>query len=306
MGTARFRYGRLLAGAAAVAAAASVTACGGSSGSPGPGSGSGSGAASLGLIQAGVIQSAVTAGDAPLATVTKTGQPEGFLVDLDNAIARNLGVTISYKTTTTAAALAGLTAHHYDLLSVGLSVTPAREREVAFSKPVYSSSNSVVVRAGSPVSSPAGLAGQRVGASLGSTQYNFAKATLPKAILVAEQLNSTAITGLQSGTLDAIVVTNTEAGTLITQTPGKFKVAYSVPEDTSSAVAMAKQETGLQAAYAAQLAKLVSDGTYLKLYDKWIAPLGMPFPAKLYTVWPSLRAQVTKDPQANPSAPAGS
>ncbi len=302
MGSAGFRYGRPLAGVAAIAAAISVAACG-SSGSAGSGSASApaSGAASLGLIQAGVIQSAVTVGDAPLATVTKDGQPEGLLVDLDNAIAKNLGVTISYKTTTTAAALAGLTAHHYDLLSVGLSVTPARQQEVAFSKPIYSSSNSVVVRVGSSFSSPASLAGKRVGASVGSTQYNFAKATLPTATLVAEQLNSTAITGLQSGTLDAIVVTNTEAGTLITETPGKFKVAYSVPEDTSSAVAIGKQETGLQTAYAAQLAKLVSNGTYLKLYDKWIAPLGQPFPVKLYDVWPSLRAQVAKDPKANPA-----
>jgi ABC-type amino acid transport substrate-binding protein len=111
---------------------------------------------------------------------------------------------------------------------------------------------------------------------------------------------------LQSGTLDAIVVTNTEAGTLLTQTPGKFKVAYSVPEDTPSAVAIGKSETRLQAAYAVQLAKPVSDGTYLKLYDKWIAPLGMPFPARLYAIWPALRAQVAKDPQAGPSAPAGS
>jgi polar amino acid transport system substrate-binding protein len=303
MGTARFRCGRPLVSAGVIAAAATLAACSSSSGSTS--SGASSGAASLGLIQAGVIQSAVTAGDAPLATVTKSGQPQGFLVDLDNLIAKNLGVTITFKTTTTAAALAGLTAHHYDLLSFGLSTTPQRQQEVAFSKPIYSSSNSVMVRAGSSVSSPAGLDGQRVGASLGSAQYTFAKTSLPKAILVAEQLNSTAAEQLQSGQLDAIVVTNTEAGILITQTQGKYKVAYSVPEDTSSAVAIAKQETGLQSAYAAQLAKLVSNGTYLKLYDKWIAPLGMPFPAKLYAAWPALRAQVAKDPKANPSAPAG-
>jgi polar amino acid transport system ATP-binding protein len=184
---------------------------------------------------------------------------------------------------------------------------PANERTRAFlSKVVHYGANAVVVRSGSSVSSPANPDGQRVGASIGSTQYDFAKTSLSKATLVAESLNSTAIAQLGAGTLDAIVVSGEEAGTLASQSPGKYKIAFSVAASTPSAIAIGKSETRLQAAYNAQLAKLISNGTYLKLYDKWFGPLGLPFPAELYSVWPALKAQVAKDPKASPSASSAS
>jgi polar amino acid transport system substrate-binding protein len=293
------RFTRITAGVAAIAAAVSVAACSSSGGSASTGN-------PYGLVQSGTIQSAITAGGAPFATTTKAGQPEGFLIDMDNLIAKNLGLTISYKVTTTDAALSGLTAGKYDLLSIGLVATPARAQNAAFSKPIYYGYNDVVVKAGSPVSSPAGLAGKRVGVSLGSAQYDYAQASLKSATLVSESLNSTAISQLTAGTVDAIVLGGSQAGTLMTQSPGKYKVAFSAQQSSAGAVAMSKKEPKLVAAYNAQLAKLVNNGTFLKLYDKWIAPVGAPFPTALYSTFPSLAAQVAKDPKANPTASNGS
>jgi ABC-type amino acid transport substrate-binding protein len=293
------RFTRITAGVAAIAAAVSVAACS----SPG---GSASTGNPYGLVQSGTIQSAITAGGAPFATTTKAGQPEGFLVDMDNLIAKNLGLTISYKVTTTDAALSGLTAGKYDLLSIGLVATPARAQNAAFSKPIYYGYNDVVVKAGSPVSSAASLAGKRVGVSLGSAQYDYAQASLKSATLVSESLNSTAISQLTAGTVDAIVLGGSQAGTLLTQSPGKYKVAFSAEQTSAGAVAMSKKEPKLLAAYNAQLTKLVNNGTFLKLYDKWIAPVGAPFPTALYSTFPSLAAQVAKDPKANPTASNGS
>jgi polar amino acid transport system substrate-binding protein len=255
-----------------------------------------------GLAQPGTINSAIVAGGAPFSTTTKSGQPEGFLVDLDGMIAKNLGLTISYKVTTTDASLSGLTAGKYDLLSIGLVATPARAQSAAFSKPIYYGYNDVVVKAGSPISSSAALAGKRVGASLGSTQYDYAQAALKNATLVSESLNSTAITQLAAGTVDAIVLGGSQAGTLMTESPGKYKVAFSAQQTSPGAVAISKKEPKLLAAFNAQLTKLVNNGTFLKLYDKWIAPVGAPFPTELYSTFPSLQAQVAKDPKANPSA----
>lgn len=301
------RYLALLAVAASVAAA---TACSSSSapgsGSGGSGSGSSPGGDSLGLIQDGTIQSAITAGGAPFATTTKGGDPEGFLIDLNNQIAENLGVKITYKVTTTDPALAGLTAGKYDMLSIGLVATPARAQNAFFSKSIFYGFNDVVVKAGSPVTSPAGLTGKRVGVSLGSTQYDYAKATLTKATLVDEALNATAITQLTAGSVDAIVLGGTQAGTLMKQSPGKYKVAFGAAQTSPGAVAISKKETGLQTAYNAQLTKLVNDGTFLKLYDKWIAPLGNPFPAALYSTWPTLKSQVAADQKANPKSGSAS
>jgi len=285
------RFSKITAGVAAVAAAAFVAACSSSSGA--------ASANPYGLAQSGTISSAITAGGAPFATTTKSGEPEGFLIDLDNLIAKNLGLKITYKVTTTDPALSGLTAGKYDLLAIGLVATAAREQNASFSKPIYYGYNDVVVRVGSAVSSPADLAGKRVGVSLGSTQYDYAQATLTKATLVSESLNATAISQLAAGTVDAIVLGGTQAGTLMTETSGKYKVAFAAQQTSPGAVAVSKKEPKLLAAYNAQLTKLVDNGTFLKLYDKWIAPVGAPFPTTLYTTFP---AQVASDPKANPSS----
>ena len=288
------RLSRVAAVAAAAVAAVSLAACGTSSGP--------SDSNPYGLIQAGTINSAIVAGGAPFSSTTKSGQPEGFLVDLNNEIAKNLGLTITYKTTVVDSALSGLTAGKYDLLSIGLVASPQRAQSAFFSKPIFYGYNDVVVKAGSPVSSPADLAGKRVGASLGSSQYDYAQASLAKATLVSESLNSTAISQLSAGTVDAIVLGGTQVGTLMAESPGKYKVAFSAEQTEPGAVAISKTETKFQAAYNAQLTKLVDDGTFLKLYDKWIAPLGTPFPAKLFSTWPSLKSQVAKDPKDNTPA----
>jgi ABC-type amino acid transport substrate-binding protein len=303
------RPARALAVLAVAASLATATACSSSS-SAGSGSGStsgsGSSANSLGLISDGTIQSALTAGGAPFATTTKSGDPQGFLIDLNNQIAQNLGVKITYKVTTTDPALAGLTAGKYDLLSIGLVATPARAQNAFFSKDIFYGFNDVVVKAGSSVAAPADLSGKRVGVSLGSTQYDYAKSALTKATLVSESLNATAITQLTAGTVDAIVLGGTQAGTLMNESPGKYKIAFGAAQTSPGAVAISKKETGLQTAYNAQLTKLVADGTFLKLYDKWIAPLGNPFPAQLYTTWPTLKTQVAADPKANPKTGSAS
>jgi ABC-type amino acid transport substrate-binding protein len=299
MRTLRFRFGQILIGAAAVTAAASVAACS-------SGSGSAANSNPYGLIQSGTINSAIVAGGAPFSTTTKAGQPEGFLVSLDDIIAKNLGLQISYKVTTLDGGLTGPTAGKYDLLAIGLDATPARAQQAWFSKPIYYGTNDIVVKAGSPVSSPAALAGKRVGASLGSSEYDYAQASLKNSTLVSEPLNSTAITQLADGSVDAIVLGGSQTGTLMTQSPGKYKVAFSVQQTSPGAVAVNKKETKLQAAYNAQLTMLVNNGTFLKLYDQWIAPVGAPFPTALYSTFPSLKTQVAKDPAANPSPASAS
>ncbi|HEY6494688.1 MAG TPA: transporter substrate-binding domain-containing protein [Trebonia sp.] len=133
--------------------------------------------------------------------------------------------------------------------------------------------------------------------------YDYAQASLKGATLVSEALNSTAITQLADGTVDAIVLGGSQAGTLMTQSPGKYKVAFSAEQTSPGAVAVNK--TKFQTTYNAQLAKLVNNGTFLQLYDKWIAPVGAPFPTSLYSTIPSLQAQVAKDPKANPPIPGG-
>ncbi|HEX3786567.1 MAG TPA: ABC transporter substrate-binding protein [Pseudonocardiaceae bacterium] len=262
-----------------------ITACGSSGGSS-------AGDNKLGLIQPGTITAAITAGGAPFASVDANGQPVGLLIDLNNAIAKNLGVKIVYKQTDVNGAFSGITANRYDVLAIGLVDTPAREKSVNFTKPIYYGTNVVLVPKSSSVTSPAQLAGKRVGASAASTQYDYAQAALKGAQLISEASNSAGISQLSDGNLDAYVGGGTQIATLMNQAPGKFKIAFTAPQTSPGAIGMNKKEAAFEAAYNTQLANLINDGTFLKIYNKFFASLNLPFPPGLYKFWPTLQKQV--------------
>jgi polar amino acid transport system substrate-binding protein len=228
------------------------------------------------------------------------------LIDLNNIIAKNLGLKIAYKSTDLNGAFAGITANKYDLLSIGLVATPVRAKSVAFTKPIYYGQNAVIVPAGSSVTAIANLTGKRVGAGANSTQYDFAQQSLKQSKLVSEPTNSAAISQLESGNLSAIVLGGTQASTLMKTSSSKFKIAFTVQQANPGAIAINKNETAFQKDYAAQLATLINNGTFLKLYDKYLGVLRLPFPTSLYKSWPTLQAQVEADPAANPTPAAGS
>ncbi|MEV6849659.1 ABC transporter substrate-binding protein [Actinoplanes sp. NPDC051411] len=259
-----------------------------------------------GLAQGGTITSALTAGGVPFASVDASGKPVGLLVDLNNIIAKNLGLKIAYKSTDLNGAFAGITANKYDLLSIGLVATPERAKSVYFTKPIYYGTNAVIVGKDSAVTGAADLTGKRVGAGANSTQYDYAEKSLAQAKLVSEASNSAAISQLEAGNVNAIVLGGTQASTLMKTSSSKFKIAFTAQQTTPGEIAINKNLKTFQTDYEAQLAKLVEDGTFLKLYDQYLGVLGLPFPTSLYSTWPTLKAQVEADPKANPAPSAAS
>lgn len=293
MSVRRLRW--ISSGVLAIALAAVTAGCGSG--------GSGDAASNkYGLAESGTITSALTAGGAPFASIDGSGKPFGLLIDLNDTIAKNLGLKMAYKTTDLNGAFAGITANKYDLLSIGLVATAERQKSVYFSKPIYYGENALIVPADSTVKAAGDLAGKRVGAGANSTQYDFAKQALTQSTLVSEPTNSAAISQLQSGNLAAIVLGGTQASTLMKTSSSKFRIAFTVQQTTPGAIAINKNETAFQKDYEAQLARLVDDGTFLKLYDKYLGVLKLPFPTSLYSTWPNLKAQVDADPAANPPA----
>jgi ABC-type amino acid transport substrate-binding protein len=288
------KYSR--AATAAVAAGAltlAVAACGGSDG--------GGKANPYGLIHPGTITAATTADDQPFVTLDNTGKPTGMLVDLNSLIAQALGAKVVYKTTDLNSAFAGLTAHQYDLISVGLVATPERKKNVAFTKAIFWGQNVVIVRADSPAKSAADLTGKRVGASQNSNQADYTKQHLPKSTLVSEPSDTAAVSQLLNGNLDSAVMGSTQASIVMPQHPGKLKIIISAPQDNPGALAINKTETKFVAAYDEQLTKLVDQGVLLKLYNKYFAQIHLPYPSKMFTIWPQIQQQLKTQAPATPT-----
>lgn len=243
-----------------------------------------------GLQESGTITAAVSTDQPPFATATKNGKPQGFIVDITDEVAKRLDVKVTYKASTVPGALQGLTSGQYDLAASGLGVTAERQKSVAFTKGLYWSTTDVLTRADSQASDLTAFKGKEVGAVTGSVQQDFVKSKMPGAKLSSFQTQPSAVSKLLSGGLDAFVVGGPDSDAYREQYKN-LRVAVSAPVDHATAMAVPKSNTKLQKATDAQLSKMVDDGTFMKIYEKWFTEAPAP---ELIKIWPGLAEQVNK------------
>jgi polar amino acid transport system substrate-binding protein len=76
----------------------------------------------------------------------KTGQPEGFSVDLMNAVAANAGLDFEWVNVSFDKLLAGVASCQYDMACSSISITEERKKDMLFSDPINSGGQVVIVR----------------------------------------------------------------------------------------------------------------------------------------------------------------
>ncbi len=274
-----------LVAATALLCSVGLAGCGSSSNNTPPQAG-GSPATSYGLISAGVIQAASDGQQPPFVTADSGGHLQGFVIDLINKAAQDLGLEVNYKVTSVPSALAGLTTGQYDLVANGLGVTSAREQSVAFTKPIYWSTTAVVTKMSSTASSLNDFSGKHVGVVTGAVQESFITDKMPGAVSTKFQKAGAGMTQLESGSIDAFVIGGPDAEEYLKQY-SDLKIAVSAPVDRPTSLAVPKTEPKLQAALNTELQKMIDDGTYQKFYEKYFVT---PPIKQLVDAWPKLAA----------------
>ncbi|MEV0847914.1 transporter substrate-binding domain-containing protein [Streptomyces sp. NPDC049954] len=267
--------------AAAASAALLLSACGG---------GDSAADDKYGLQEPGTITAAVSTDQPPFASATKSGRPVGFIVDVTDEVAKRLDLKVTYKASSVPGALQGLTSGQYDLAASGLGVTAERQKAVGFTKGLYWSTTDVLTRTNSKASALTAFKGKEVGAVTGTVQQDFVKSKMPEARLSSFQTQPSAVSKLLSGGLDAFVVGGPDSDAYRKQYKN-LRVAVSAPVDHATAMAVGKSNSKLQKAIDTQVSKMVSDGTFLKIYDKWFTEAPAP---ELLKIWPALAKQVNK------------
>lgn len=109
---------------------------------------------------------------------TKTGQLDGFDVDVSKLIASKLGVKVKFVKTEWSAILAGLSAGKFDVIVNQVGITPERQKTFDFSVPYVASSPQLIQRKDDPANykSFADLKGKTLGVGQGSNYETLAKA----------------------------------------------------------------------------------------------------------------------------------
>ena len=234
------------------------------------------------LIKSGTLLAA-TSGDQPPFTVIKGGKPEGFTIALNEEVAKRLGLTTEYKQTDVPSGIQGLTSGQYDMVAGGLGVTAEREKSILFAKGEYWSRTAALTLKKSTVSKMNELAGKRVAVITGSVQVEYLK-KIEGAVSTEFPSSNAAVSALHSGDVETFLVGGPDAEEYLKQF-SDLKIAAAQPVEHPTTVAFQKTNTALATAYNEQLAALVKDGTYRKIYDQYFTEPPRP---ELINIWPGL------------------
>jgi ABC-type amino acid transport substrate-binding protein len=175
----------------------------------------------------GTLRVGMDAGVPPFA-MPGNGDLQGFDPDLARDLAARLGLTATIVNTPSDALYDALLTGKVDALIAALPVTPEFRRDVAYSAPYIEMGERAIVRVGSDIETPAGLAHRRVGVELGS-DGDLAARTLARRVPI--DLHSTydsgdaALADLTSGGVDAVVLDGIAARHAVATDPAFIMLA---------------------------------------------------------------------------------
>lgn len=138
------------------------------------------------------------------------GQPAGYDVDLLKQLSTAMNEKLKIDNLDFNGLIPGLQANKFDLVSVGLSATPARKQVVDFTRAYvpYAQVLAVPAKNAASITSPAQLnqSGKTIVALQGSTAEQLAKKTFPKATVTGFADQNAAFLQVATGRASGIVV----------------------------------------------------------------------------------------------------
>lgn len=174
----------------------------------------------------------------------------GFDVDIANEIADAIEVELVIQEMDFDALVSALPAGKVDVVISGMNPTEERAKVVDFSDIYYNSQHGILVRTedADKYKTFADLEGAKVGAQLGSTQEQIAKAEIPNADLQLLANVNNLILELKSGKVDAIVMEKPVAEMAVKNNPDLAVGEPTYEEKTGgNAVGVAKNNPELLA-----------------------------------------------------------
>jgi polar amino acid transport system substrate-binding protein len=214
-------------------------------------------------------------------------KPVGVAVDLTALMAPILGVKFEWVNTAWLGQIPGVQAGSLDALMGQISITAERERGLLDFVPFYKSPGGVAVPAGNPKNAQPDvvtLCGQRIGVTAGSIQVKmlaavserFCPSTGKGPINVVEfQTAAAAITALLSGQTDGYYDQSETVRGIARTSNGRLSPVTLNYEQTKEwwpgllGIAVTKENTGLTNALLGAMQKIVADGSYAKVLEKY-------------------------------------
>ncbi|MFF3657741.1 transporter substrate-binding domain-containing protein [Streptomyces olivochromogenes] len=274
------RRTRILAATTATAGLLLVAGC--SSG----GGGGQSSAKGVPLVKAGQITTCTHLPYPPFQSEIN-GKVQGFDVALIDLVAGDLGVKQAIVDTPFENFKTGafLNSGQCDLAAAGMTITPERKKNVDFSDPYFDATQAVLVDKKSGVNSLADVKakGKKLGAQAQTTGEEYAAKQGFDS--VSFESSDAVLNGLRTGQVQAVIIDYPVVQGWLKDKANAdaFKVVDNLNTGEQYGFTVKKGNTKLLAEINKTIKQAKADGTYKKLYEKWIGP----YPASAATASPS-------------------
>ena len=223
------------------------------------------------LIEDGKLTVVAELGFAPFEYMDeKTGEPVGF--DVINAVAEKMGLTASYLPNQKFDTLVPIIKQggKADVSIAAVTITDERMESVDFSEPYLDSNQAIVVAKGSSETEETlNDASKQVVCQGGTTGDEWIGENLPDAVRVPVDDVTAALTGVQTGRYQAMVVDLPVASYMLSQSFSDLEIVKEIPTGEQYGIAVSKDNPELTQAVNKALEDMKSDGTMKEIETKW-------------------------------------
>jgi ABC-type amino acid transport substrate-binding protein len=203
------------------------------------------------------------------------GAPKGFDIDLMNEIGKRAGFEVEYENVRFDSILRGIDADLFDAAISAMTITKEREQQIDFSDPYFNADQALLVGSDSEIQSVDDLTESSVGVQAGSTGQIKAEELLDDERI--EEITpfrtiGEAFAALEEGKIEGVIYDLSATHRKIVANGGEIRFVESISTGEQYGIAFPTDSPLVDPVNRA-LVEIKDDGTYDKLYEKWI---GMP------------------------------
>jgi polar amino acid transport system substrate-binding protein len=208
----------------------------------------------------------------------QTGELVGFDVDLGNALAKELGVRMQWEESSIDQVFSSLATGRVDMVLSGINDSPERQETMDFIDYLNSSSHFYTLANRNDLNTGTDFCGKTIGTSRATafpakvkawSDANCVAAGKPPVGIEGTSDNAAARSELKQGRFEGGVQGTETLPYIMSQEPGTYKLVGQPFAILYEGIAFRKSDTQLRDAVLAAFEKLVANGTYASIIDKW-------------------------------------